>query len=78
MIERQAKGASEARARVHAEMAEYFWLQKDSLLELDKIYSLPTPSKIRDQKVIVRISVPKGKVVQVDPDLQRYVRWSVN
>jgi phage shock protein PspC (stress-responsive transcriptional regulator) len=78
VIERQAKGASEARARVHAEMAEYFWLQKDSVLELDKIFSLPAKAKIRDQKVTVRISVPKGKVVQVDPELQRYVRWSVN
>lgn len=78
VIERQAKGATEARARAYAEAAEYFWLQKDSLLELDKIYTLPAKAKIRDQKVIVRISVPKGKVVQIDPDLQRYVRWSVN
>ncbi len=78
VIERQAKGATEARARAYAGAAEYFWLQKDSLLELDKIYTLPAKSKIRDQKVTVRISVPKGKVVQIDPNLQRYVRWSVN
>lgn len=78
VIERQAKGATEARARAYAEVTEYFWMQKDSLLELDKIYTLPAKAKIRDQKVIVRISVPKGKVVQIDPDLQRYVRWSVN
>ena len=78
VIERQAFGATDARARAYAEVTEYFWLQKDSLLELDKIYTLPAKSKIRDQKVIVRISVPKGKVVKVDSDLQRYVRWSVN
>jgi hypothetical protein len=78
VIERQAKGATEDRARAYAEAAEYVWMQKDSLLELDKIYTLPAKAKVRDQKVIIRISVPKGKAVQIDPDLQRYVRWSVN
>lgn len=78
VIERRAKGATEARARTYAEAAEYGWVQKDSLLELDRIYTLPPKTKIRDQKVIVRISVPQGKEVQIDPNLLRYVRWSAN
>jgi len=77
-IEKHASGANENIAKSYADATSYFWVQNDSVLELDEIFTLPVESRIRDQKVIVRVSVPKGKVVKIDNDLEAYLVRTVN
>lgn len=47
-------------------------------LQLDKVFTIPKDSKIRDQKVVVRIRLAEGMVVDIDPSLSKFIRWSVN
>lgn len=72
-LERQGRGKNEADAEHNASMTEYSWQQKDSILRLDKVYTLNRTAKFRDQKLTVRIEVPEGTEVEIDESVRKIV-----
>jgi phage shock protein PspC (stress-responsive transcriptional regulator) len=74
VIEKEARGLNTDDAMLNAEKAEFFWLQKDSVLRLDRIFTLSRGAQFRNQKVIVRLEVPTGVNVQIDPEYRHAVR----
>lgn len=77
-VEKTAYGATIEKAQKNASMLNYSLIQDDSTLQLDKVFTIPKDSKIRDQKVVVRIRLAEGMVVDIDPSLSKFIRWSVN
>lgn len=73
-IKKSAKGGTINQAQKNGNDIEFFWMQKDAILNLDAIFNLQENSKIRDQKLQVVITVPQGVKVEVDDELQ----WIVN
>ncbi|TLX73869.1 PspC domain-containing protein [Labilibacter sediminis] len=73
-IKKSAKGNSISNAQANIDGIEYFWLQKDTVIYIDPVFTLQEGSKIRDQKLQLVLTVPEGIQVEVDDDLQ----WVVN
>jgi len=73
-IEKSAKGNSSADAKKNSNDIEYFWLQCDTIIYVDPVFTLNEGSKIRNQKLEVVLSIPKGLNVVVDDELS----WVVN
>ena len=73
-IKKSAKGANINQAQKNANDIEFFWMQKDAVLNLDAIFTLQENSKIRNQKLQVIITVPQGVKVEVADELE----WVVN
>ncbi|SKC24054.1 phage shock protein C (PspC) family protein [Alkalitalea saponilacus] len=65
-IERHARGRNKYDAFENASKIEYFWNQKDSILELNRFFELPENSSFRKQRVSVTIEIPEG--MEIDGD----------
>ncbi len=73
-VKKSAKGKSIIQAQKNCNDIEFFWIQKDSIINIDPVFTLQEESKIRDQKLQVVISIPHGYEVKVDDELE----WIVN
>ncbi len=69
-IEKKARGRQMEEATENASLIEYFYLQKDSVLLLDRFFTLQEKAKLRNQKVLIRVEIPEGKEFVVAPGLQ--------
>ena len=72
-IKKSAKGRSIENAEENCDDIEFFWMQRDSVLTIDPIFTLNEDSKIRDQRVKAVITVPENLNVKVDDELE----WKV-
>lgn len=72
-VSRQARGKTPYEATDYAEKIEFFHLQNDSLLMIDRYFSVQGPAVMRNQKVIIDIDIPEGKEVKVSDDLKYLV-----
>ncbi|WP_010664785.1 PspC domain-containing protein [Marinilabilia salmonicolor] len=75
-IRKQARGKTGETALENASAIEFFYLQDDSVLMLDRYFSIQKPALIRNQKVIVDINLPEGKELKVADDLKYIVNVS--
>ncbi|WP_291856797.1 PspC domain-containing protein [Marinilabilia sp.] len=75
-VRKEARGKNNQRAAENAARIEFFHLQNDSLLMLDRYFNVQSPALIRNQKVFVDIEVPTGKEVQIADDLKYLVEIS--
>jgi phage shock protein C len=73
MIEKRARGSNADDAAFNAQYTEYFWQQKDSVIHLDRYFTLGDQALIRKQKVYVTIQVPHDKQLEVSPYLDRII-----
>lgn len=72
-ITKKARGANEHEAEFNAQSTSYYWAQNDSILYLDKIFTLNEEALVRRQNVYVDIQIPYNKEVQVSPYLDRLI-----
>lgn len=77
-IKKSAKGGSVSQAQKNGRDIEFFWMQKEAVLNLDAIFTLQENSKIRNQKLQVVITVPQGVKVEVDDELEWLIRNGLN
>jgi len=75
-VRKEARGKSSERAGENAARIEFFHLQNDSALMLDRYFNVQNPALIRNQKVFVEIEVPTGKEVKIAEDLKYLVEVS--
>ncbi len=68
-VKKTSRGFDDTNALENCNNIEYFWLQKDSVLQVDDLFTLARGAKVRDQKVKVVISIPERYNVVVDDDL---------
>ncbi len=68
-LKRTSRGFDDTNALDNCNNIEYFWLQKDSVLYVDDLFTLARGAKVRDQRVNVVISIPERYSVVVDDDL---------
>lgn len=64
-VEKNARGKNSETALKNANNIEYFFLQNDSLLMLDRYFSVQNKSLMRGQQVNVIVEVPEDKVVKI-------------
>ncbi|PWE00456.1 PspC domain-containing protein [Marinilabilia rubra] len=64
-IRKEARGKDGERAMKNANMIEYFFLQNDSVLLLDRYFSVQNLAMMRKQEVDVTIQVPEDKEVKI-------------
>jgi len=69
-VNKKARGQNANDAGRNAEYTEYFWQQRDSVLLLDKFFTLGDQALIRDQKVTITIQVPEKMNVRISPKLE--------
>ena len=67
--QKSARGKTEGKAIENAKGIEYSWAQKDSVLYLDKIFTLEDKAMLRDQKITINIYVPDSIPVKIDQDI---------
>ncbi len=72
-ITKNARGLNEEEAEFNATSTEYFWAQNDSIIYLDRTFSLSDEALIRQQNVNVNIQIPHNKSLQVSPYLDRLI-----
>ncbi len=70
-LEKKARGRHSDEATRNAQMIEYFFLQKDSVLLLDRYFTLREKAMIREQQITIYIEIPLGKEVKVAPELEQ-------
>lgn len=75
-VRKEARGKNSERAGENAARIEFFHLQNDSILMLDRYFNVQNPALIRNQKVFVEIEVPTGKEVKIAEDLKYLVEIS--
>lgn len=73
IVEKTARGKSSDEAIDNANKIEYFYLQDDSLLWLDRYFSVPDIGLMRGQKVDVTIEVPENKQLKVADEFQHLI-----
>jgi phage shock protein PspC (stress-responsive transcriptional regulator) len=73
-IEKSGRGSSLEDAAKNASAVEYVWIHKDSVIQLDRIFTLAPGTYIRNQKVKVTVEVPKEKQVKIDEGISSLVR----
>ena len=73
-VERESLGANVIQAEENALNIEYFWLQKENELFLDRIFSLSEGTYIRGQELTVKIETPEGMEIVIDPVINARVR----
>ena len=69
-VRKKARGYNRADADRNATYTEYFFQQKDSVLMLDKYFTLGDQAMIRRQEVTVIIQLPDSINYKVSPDLR--------
>ncbi|MGM0376975.1 MAG: PspC domain-containing protein [Bacteroidota bacterium] len=73
-VEKSARGKNSESAVEHANKIEYFYLQDDSLLLLDRYFSIQNVGLFRQQQVDVTLEIPGNKEVKFDERLKPLVR----
>lgn len=74
-LTREARGSNTDEAEKNASDIEFFWLQSDSVIQIDPCFTLRMGSKIRNQEMSITIEMPKGKYLKAEPTLQNKIRW---
>ncbi len=69
-VRKKARGYSKVDARKNAGYTEYFYQQDDSVLLLDKYFTLGDQAMIRKQEIRVTIQLPDSINYKVSPDLR--------
>ncbi len=72
-INKKARGLNENDAVRNAEYTEYFWQQNDSIILLDKFFTLGDQAFIKNQEVTITLQIPTNISVKVSPDLEYLV-----
>ena len=72
-ITKKARGMNEEEAEFNARATEYFWAQNDSVIYLDRAFTLSDEALMRKQMVNVDIVIPHSKSLDVSPYLDRYI-----
>lgn len=72
-IEKSARGKDSLNAVNNAADIEYLWMQKDSVLELDRLFTLNREALLREQEVRVILEVPQTKEVVIDKTMSMLV-----
>lgn len=73
-IEKSGRGRNQDDAASNAAGAEYLWYQTNSVIQMDRIFTLDSGTPIRDQKVKVVVEVPKNKQVKIDQGISYLIR----
>lgn len=74
IMTRIATGKNMEAAEANAQNIEFFWLQKDSILQVDPHFTLRSGSKMRFQEIEITIEIPKGKSLKVAPELEGIIK----
>lgn len=72
-VSKQARGKNTEEAVIHAGKIEFFHLQNDSSLLIDRFFSIQEPAVMRNQKIFIDIEIPEGKEVKISDDLKYLV-----
>ena len=73
-IERESLGANVEDAELTASKTEYFWIQKDDELFMDRFFTLSDGVPVRGQDVVIRLEVPAGKVLEIESAIDVLIR----
>lgn len=68
-VEKSSKGSNLPGAINNAKGVDYIWLQKDSAVQLDRLFSIEKGTPLRAQKVRVILEIPRGKIVKTNIEL---------
>jgi phage shock protein PspC (stress-responsive transcriptional regulator) len=74
-IQKSALGSDKTQSEINAEGAEYFWVQRDSILQLDRHFTLANNTLIRNQKVKVTLLIPNDINLVIDEELKEIVEY---
>ncbi|MCW3785742.1 PspC domain-containing protein [Plebeiibacterium sediminum] len=77
-IKKSARGSDYSEARKNCDHIEYFWMQKDSIVYIDPIFTLTEGAKIRDQKIQVVFTIPENYKVDIADELDWHVNSNLN
>jgi phage shock protein PspC (stress-responsive transcriptional regulator) len=77
-VTRESRGSSPYEASLNASAIEYTFVQKDSLLILDPVFTFDKNHGWRNQQITLELSLPKEKIAVLDKNLKRNisVNWS--
>jgi phage shock protein PspC (stress-responsive transcriptional regulator) len=75
---KEARGKNSDEASDYATKIEFFHLQNDSVLMIDRYFSIQGPTVMRNQKVFIDIDIPEGKEIKISDDLKYLVDVSNN
>lgn len=73
-IERESLGYNNNQAEENALHIEYFWYQKENELLMDRIFSLAEGTPVRGQRLIIKVEIPEGIHVEIEPNIRTLVR----
>ncbi|MGQ1889355.1 PspC domain-containing protein [Thermophagus sp. OGC60D27] len=73
-IRKTSRGSTSEEALKNSELIEYFFLQDDSLLLLDRYFSIQRPGMIRGQSVDVSIKIPEDKEVILSDEFKYLIQ----
>ncbi len=65
-VNKKSRGRNHQSAIDNCNEIEYFYIQKDSVLYIDPLFTLKEGAKLRDQRVKVTITVPQDVKVEID------------
>ena len=68
-----ARGESKKSALENASKIRYSYVQRDSVISLEKFFTIDKMDKYRAQKVQILLKVPVGAEVYLDPSLRSYI-----
>ncbi len=72
-ITKKARGLNQNDAERNAEYTEYFWQQQDSVLLLDRYFTLGDQALIRNQEVTITLQIPRNMNVKISPELESLI-----
>jgi hypothetical protein len=68
-------GSNTTNAEKNASNIEYFWVQKENELLLDRIFTLVEGAFIRGQKLTVNVEIPDEYHIEIDSSIKTLVRY---
>ncbi len=77
-IKKYSRGRTVPEAEMKAQKVQFNASSKDSMLDLSSHIAIDKQTKFRGQKVIVIISVPKGKKIRFDESVEKLHSFNVN
>ncbi|MEP7257160.1 MAG: PspC domain-containing protein [Flavitalea sp.] len=75
---RSSRGNTISDAAVLAGKIQYEPIQRDSILELPRTFSLDKKDKFRNQRVMIVVEIPVGKKVQFDRNIRDFIWFEIN
>ncbi len=69
ILQKEARGIDDIKAKQNTDKIDYSWMQKDSLLTIDQFFTLPVNEKWHMQILKIIVKVPTGKTVLMDRKL---------